>query len=419
MRRAVGTTTLACGVGASIVGALSGLHAALVTLGLLLAVSAVALAAALAARRSRARVGPLSRQLALAVAIAVGAILLAVWVAAAVMFISSEDARLVSVMAAVIAVVGVCVASLMTDPPVADIELLRDRLRAVGGGDRRSGLVLGGNDELAELAEAANAMIEQLASEEAGRIAAEEARQRLIVAVSHDLRTPIASLRVLTEAIQDRIATGATRTRYLREMQTHVAALSALIDDLFELTRARAGEINPRIGALEIGELVSETVAAMRTSGEERGVRLHAEPGAGHAPGATLAARADADQIRRVLLNLLDNAIRHTPPGGEVTVRTRRRGSKVEVAVADTGTGVLAEDRERVFEAFFRGGEHASRSDDGSGLGLAIARAIVDAHGGEIWLEPTQLGTDVRFTLPAAAEQPAQASPVSIVEQQV
>jgi signal transduction histidine kinase len=401
MRRALGVSVLACAVGAGIEGALSGVHAGLVTAGLLLGVSAAALASALGVRRSRARVGSLPRQLALAVGIAVGAIVLAVWVAAAVMFISSDDARLVSVMAAVIAVVGMCVASMLTDPLVADIEQLRDRLRAVGVGDRRAGLALAGNDELADLAVAANAMIEQLAREEAGRASAEAARRRLVIAVSHDLRTPIASLRVLTEAVQDRIATGATRTRYLREMQTHVAMLSALIDDLFELSRAQAGEISPRTGRVEIGELASETVAAMLAAGERRGVALHAEPDAGRAAGATLAARADPDQIRRVLLNLLENAIRHTPRGGEVTVRTTRRGAKVEVQVADSGSGIHADDREKVFEAFFRGGEHSSRTDDGTGLGLAIARAIVDAHGGEIWLAPTRLGTRVCFTLPA------------------
>jgi signal transduction histidine kinase len=408
MRRTIATIMLACAIGASIVGALSGAHAGLVIFGLLLAVSATALAAALALRGHGGRIGSLHRQLALAVGIPVGAILIAVWVAAAVMFISAEDARVVSVMAAVIAVVGVRVASVLTDPLVSDIELLRERLRAVGVGERSTDLVLGGSDELADLAAATNAMIEQLVREEQGREASDEARKRLIIAVSHDLRTPIAALRVLVEAIQDRIATGATRTRYLGEIQTHVAILSALIDDLFELTRAQSGEIKPSTEAVEIGELVSETVTAMLATGEEHGVTLHVQPRAGHAPGVTLTARADADQIRRVLLNLLDNSLHHTPPGGEVVVHTSLRGSKVQVEVADDGTGIPAADREHVFEAFFRGAEHTSRSDHGTGLGLAIARAIVNAHRGEIWLAPAQRGTRVCFSLPALAEQSPQ-----------
>jgi signal transduction histidine kinase len=409
MRRALAVTALACMLGAGVLAASLDLHGALVTFGLLLAVSVAALAAARQAQRSRRRIGSLSRQLALAVGIAVGAILASVWVAAEVMFISSEDALVVSVMAAVIAVVGVYVARLLTDPMVRDIERLRDRLQGVGVGDRRTDLRTGGADELADLAGAANAMIERLGQEEAAHAAAEEARRRLIVAVSHDLRTPIASLRVLTEAVEDHIATGATRTRYLREMHTHVAVLAALIDDLFDLARAQAGDEAPTRQRVELGELVSEIVAAMRAPGEARGVTLRAEPAAGQAPGEAFVARADPEQIRRVLLNLLDNAIRHTPPGGNVVARASRRPGKVEVEVADDGTGIAAEEREHVFEAFFRGAEHASRSGEGSGLGLAIARAIVNAHGGEIWLAPAPRGTRVCFSLPALPERiPAQ-----------
>jgi signal transduction histidine kinase len=413
MRRALGVTVVACALGAGIVAVAVDLSGALLTLELLLAVSVGALAASFAARRARRRLGSLNRQLALAVGIAIGAILAAVGVAAAVMFISNEDALLVSVMAGVIAAVGVCVARMLTEPMVNDIERLRDRLRAVGEGERRTDLLTRGSDELSELAAATNAMIERLSREEAGRAAAEQARQRLMMAVSHDLRTPIASLRVLTEAVEDHIATGATRTRYLREMHTHVAVLSALVDDLFDLSRTEAGEIVLASQPLEIGELVSETVAAMRTVGEEHGVRLQSDPPAGRAPGAALVADVDPEKIRRVVFNLLENAIRHTQSGGSVTARSSRRGDKIEVEVADEGTGVAAEDREHLFEPFYRGGEHAARSGDGSGLGLAIAHAIVNAHGGEIWLAPSPRGTRMCFTLPALAEEHVAANHLS------
>jgi signal transduction histidine kinase len=405
MTRALVVAGLACALGAGIVALAVDLSGAVLTLELLLAVSAGALAAGFVARRARRRLGSLNRQLALAVGIAVGAILAAVGVAAEVMFISSEDALLVSVMAGVIAAVGLCVARLLTQPLVHDIERLRDRLRAVGDGERRTDLLTGGSDELADLAAATNSMIERLSDEEAARAAADQARQRLIMAVSHDLRTPIASLRVLTEAVEDHIATGETRTRYLREMHTHVAVLSALVDDLFDLSRFEAGEIVLTPQPVEIGELVSETVTAMRTASEEHGVRLESDPPAGRAPGAALVANVDPEKIRRVVLNLLENAIRHTPPGGNVTARSRRRGEKLEVEVADEGTGVAAEDREHLFEPFYRGGEHAARSGDGSGLGLAISRAVVNAHGGEIWLAPSPRGARVCFTLPALSEE--------------
>ena len=185
-------------------------------------------------------------------------------------------------------------------------------------------------------------------------------------------------------------------------MRTHVEALSVLIDDLFELSRLEAGEISWSMHQVELGELVSETVAALRAQAEERGVMVAAEA----AP--SLAAHANAEKLQRVLFNLIVNAIRHTPADGSVVVRARPAGSGdglIEIEVVDDGEGVPPEERERVFEPFYRGGDDgAARSSDGAGLGLAIARAIVEAHGGRIWLEPaTPRGTRVRFTLPAAA----------------
>jgi signal transduction histidine kinase len=401
MRRAIVTSTLASVTGAAVLLLSSGAHTALVGLGLLLGVCGATLAGTLLARRARRRVGSLSRQLALAVGIAVGAILASVWLAAGVMFISEADAVFVSVMTAVIAIVGMSVAGLLTQPLLSDIDRLRDRLRAVGAGERRTDLSTAGNDELADLARAANAMIGQLAEEESGRAAAERARRELMVAVSHDLRTPLAALRVLTEAIEDRVATGATRTRYLREMQTHVSVLSSLIDDLFELSRAQAGEIRLTRRPTEIGELTSETVGAMRTAAEERGVSLSVEPAAGRAPGQPLVAEADAAQVRRVIFNLLENAIRHSPAGGNVIACVARVDGAIEVQVLDEGPGIAASESERVFEPFYRGGEDSSRTSAGTGLGLAIARAIVEAHGGRIWLATSRAGARVHFSLPA------------------
>jgi signal transduction histidine kinase len=298
-------------------------------------------------------------------------------------------------------VVGACVAAILTDGVVADVKRLRDRLRAVGDGDRRADVHSRGRDELQDVARAANTMIEQLAAEEQARSAADEGRRQLIVAVSHDLRTPLASLRLLAEAIEDGIATGALRTRYLREMQTHVATLSALVEELFDYSRLQAGEIQLNIGRVELGELAYETTASMRTAAEERGVTVRAEPAAGRTPGENLAALGDREQLRRVLLNLLQNAISHTPPGGTAVVRVIGCDGHVEAEVADEGTGIAAGDQEHVFEAFFRGGRDAARTRDGAGLGMAIARAIVHAHGGQIWLGQADRGTRVRFSLPA------------------
>jgi signal transduction histidine kinase len=143
---------------------------------------------------------------------------------------------------------------------------------------------------------------------------------------------------------------------------------------------------------VELRELIDDTVAAMRAPAEASGVSLSAE-----LPAHEVLARANAERVQRVLFNLIQNAIRHTPTDGSVTVRARSGGDGVEVEVVDEGAGVPAGDGERVFEAFYRGDE--ARSEEGAGLGLAISRAIVEAHGGRIWLEDGAPGTRVRFTL--------------------
>jgi len=223
----------------------------------------------------------------------------------------------------------------------------------------------------------------------------EAARRQLVAAASHDLRTPLASLRLLVESIEDGVATGQTRDRYLGEIRTHVAVLSDLIDDLFELSRIEAGDVSWAMGQVELGELIDATVAAMRVQAAERGVRVAAD-----LPPEGLVGEANAEKVQRVLFNLIQNAIRHTPADGTVTVRARPRGGEVEIEVDDEGEGIPPESGERVFEPFYRA--DSSRRDDGAGLGLAIAKAIVEAHGGKIWFESDTPGARVRFTLSSA-----------------
>jgi signal transduction histidine kinase len=232
-----------------------------------------------------------------------------------------------------------------------------------------------------------------LAERERARDATEEARRELVAAVSHDLRTPIASLRLLVEAIDDGIVDEETRRRYLATMQTHIGSLSTMIDDLFELSRIEAGEIEWSMRQVELALLVDETVAAMRPEARAKGVEII------RLGGGPLPARADPERIQRVLFNLIRNAIHHTPADGSVTVWVEEGEDTIEVEVADTGEGIPAADRDRVFEPFHRGGPDASRDSDGAGLGLAISRAIVETHGGHIWLPPTDSGTRVRFAI--------------------
>jgi len=238
--------------------------------------------------------------------------------------------------------------------------------------------------------------IAALAERERERAAAEATRRQLVAAVSHDLRTPIASLRLLVEAVDDEIVDESTRRRYLATMQTHIHSLSSMIDDLFELSRIEAGDIDWSMRQVELALLVDETVEAMRAEAGAKGVEIRSQLGEGPLP-----ARADPEKIQRVLFNLIRNAIHHTPADGSVTVWAEVGSEEIEIEIADTGDGIPAAEREWVFDAFFRGGEDTSRHADGAGLGLAVSRAIVETHGGRIWLAPAERGTRVRFSLPS------------------
>jgi signal transduction histidine kinase len=331
-------------VAAGAIAAVYGLRDGVMTFALLAALGAPALLLAHVARARRRRLGSPRRQLAAGIAIAVGQLVVAVAAGIALMFVSAHDALVIGVVTAFAVVIAVRSVQLM------------------GGGVMDD---------------------------------AEHMRRDLIAAVSHDLRTPITSLRLLTDAIADDVVDEATRRAYLQQMSTHVDALSALIDDLFELSRLQAGEIAWSIEQVRLDELVGETVDAMRVQADARHVQVRTE-----LPADLRPARADPEKLQRVLFNLIQNAIRHTPADGSVVVRAAPAGDAVEIEVADTGSGISAADRERIFEPFFRGGEQAARPRDGAGLGLAISRAIVEAHGGRIWLEDAQDGTRVRFSIP-------------------
>jgi signal transduction histidine kinase len=232
----------------------------------------------------------------------------------------------------------------------------------------------------------------------AQREAAESARRELVAAVSHDLRTPLTSLRLIADAFSDELVDVDARRRYLGQMSLHIDSLSALIDDLFELSRIEAGDIEWSMEQVRLDELVAETVEALSAQAATSHVDVSCRLPDGLPP-----ARANPEKLQRMLFNLIQNAIRHTPPDGSVTVMAREGRRTLELEVSDEGSGLSAEDRRRAFEPFYRGGNGAARSGQGSGLGLTICRAIVEAHGGEIWFADSSAGARVRVSLPRAA----------------
>ncbi len=335
---------------------------------------------------------------------------------------------------AVLASVLLCVAVLVTRTAYvigmavgADVDRLCDGLMAVGTGDLDVRLDTVGGDQVARLAEAGNRMIDQLmlrAAERdeaertrqallraivdqlreraAERDAAEEHRKELVVGVSHDLRTPLTSLQLLVSAIRDDMASRQERAEYADQMLAHIASLTQLTEQVFEFSRLEAGDLGGLRVRMSIVEVVRETVDRARPSAAARDIRLEID-----VQPRLPAVEVAPDRLARVLQNLLQNALAHTPPDGRVRVAVRSAQAAVEVEVSDTGNGIAASERERIFEPFFRGGASAARTGPGTGLGLAISRAIVEAHGGRIWLAAAARGTTIRFVLPSAGEAPA------------
>jgi signal transduction histidine kinase len=351
----------------------------------------------LLARRRRVT-GSLARQPTTGVAVAIGLTTLGVGATALLMFVSPHDASVMALLLVFAGGLTGCSIWILTRGMLEDVEAVRDGLHEVGEGRRDVRIETGAADELAELAAAANRMTRQLAAREAERDAADQARRHLVAAVSHDLRTPLTSLRLLVAAVEDELVDAETRRRYLEQLSVHIRSLSALIEDLFELSRIEAGDIEWSMRQVRLDELVEETVDAMRAQAAANGVDVRAAVPAGLAP-----AQADPEKLQRVLFHLIQNAIRHTPADGSVTVLAASNGTHVEVEVSDTGDGLGREDRERAFEAFYRGGDAGARSENGTGLGLTICRAIVEAHGGEIWFADSEAGARVRFSLPSVS----------------
>jgi signal transduction histidine kinase len=411
VRRSLLLLIAAAVTGGEAVVAVYGLRAGVETALLLTGVGGAGLLAAhLAAGRRREM--RLSQQFSVAAAAALGSVFAATVAAAILMFVSGQDAVMICVITVFAGVVAVRAAQLLGSGVLADVDRVRAGLEAVADGRRDVRMQTTGSDELVQLAAAADAMVARLAAEESRRATAERARRDLVAAASHDLRTPIASLRLMADAIGDNLVDEQTRRRYHRTMQTNIEALSGLIDDLFELSSLEAGEITWSMKHVQLGELIDETVSAMRPQARAKRVAVRAEL---HQPLAP--ARADPEKLQRVLFNLIQNAIRHTPADGSVTVRAEHSPAGVEIQVADTGPGIDTADRARVFEAFYRAGPDKSRGTPGAGLGLAISRSIIEAHGGRIWLENEGPGTQIRFllplaetTAPSAVRQPADGS---------
>ena len=215
--------------------------------------------------------------------------------------------------------------------------------------------------------------------------------------IGHDLRTPLSSLRVIVEALADDVVEDAsTVERYLQTAKQQIRSLSLLLDNLVELAQIDAGGLRLERQPNSIADLISDTIEVFTALAERQGVALE-----GRAAPDVDPVLMDTQMIGRVLANLLDNAMRHTPAGGSVKVAASLAEEEVQVEVRDTGEGISRKDLPHVFERLYRGEKSRSRATGGSGLGLAIAQGIVEAHGGRIGAESTLgQGTRIWFALP-------------------
>jgi signal transduction histidine kinase len=319
------------------------------------------------------------------------------------MFISGHDLSLLLTMLTFAAALSVGFALLYAMPLSSRIQRVRAGTARIAGGQLGSEVRVEGHDELAGLADDFNRMARTLEEAAERERELEQARRDLVAAVSHDLRTPLASTRALIEALADGVAADPqTESRYLTSASRELEHLSRLVDDLFELARIDAGMLQLTLEEASLHDLISDTISSFQPQAEQQGVRLE-----GEIVGDVDPVLANPPRLQRVLHNLVSNALRHTPADGSVILRATREGEEARVEVSDTGEGIAAEDLPRVFERSFRSEQSRTRAETdeapGAGLGLAIARGLVEAHGGTMAVESDPgHGSRFRFTLKRA-----------------
>jgi signal transduction histidine kinase len=397
MKRAIATLALAFATSAIIMLAAGGWPAVAKTAEIVLPVGALAVLIAAAGDAGRLPLRTLRDRFQLGVGLALVQLLIVLVLAAWLMFVSSEDAWTAAGVLVFAAVIGIGSSSVLLRSVRRDVASLQGTLHEVERGMRDTHLTAASCEELADVAAVANRMVRTLAAEEQARDRSDAARRQVIAAISHDLRTPLTSLRLVAQALDDGLADEPTRQRYLETIGANVRALGTLIDDLFELSHLDVEDIARTTGAVPLARLADETLTMLRAEAETQRILLRSQIRSDLAP-----ARGDPDKLGRVLINLLQNAIRNTPPDGSVVISAQQLDDELRVEVADTGPGIPEADQPFVFEPFYRGTEQPTGADAGSGLGLAISRAIVEAHGGRIWLANGDGGARIRLTLPIA-----------------
>lgn len=315
------------------------------------------------------------------------------------MYISQHDMMLTTALLVFAGILAFISAMLIASSIIERIHHLNDASEKLAHGELHTRVDIRGNDELAQLAVMFNYMAQMLEETHHQQRQLEQSRRDLIAWASHDLRTPLAAIRAMNEAMLDGVVTdGETTRRYRQQIHQELQHLSQLIDDLFDMAQLDAGhlKINRKLTALS--QLIDTALTSLNARANQKNILIQSR-----IPPELPLLNIAPDKIQRVLYNLLDNAIHHTPNGGTVSVSVVPEKSGVLVTVHNTGSVIPADDLAHIFEAFYRG--ERSRSKDssgyrGTGLGLAIARGFVEAHGGSIKvMSNAQDGTSFTFSL--------------------
>jgi signal transduction histidine kinase len=353
------------------------------------------------------------RRIAIQAAVAALAPILAVAIgvswASSDMFLMQHDLRVLWVVLVAAGTVAV-VAALLLGRRVADASRsMGDMARRLGDGVGEEPASAPG--ELGSLAAQLAATSARLADAQAEAAATEQSRRDLVAWVSHDLRTPLAGIRAMVEALEDGVVDDeATIARYYATMRHEVDRLAGLVDDLFELSRIHSGSLRLELEPVTLDELIDHALAGAAVTARAKQIELR-----NGTPEQVPVVELAAPEMVRVIRNLLDNAIRHTATGGTITVSTSldRGGGAVRVAVRDGCGGIPEQDLPQVFDMGYQGDAARTPGDHRGGLGLAVARGLVEAHQGDIKVRNVGPGCEFTVLLPLRPARPAPIAPIA------
>ena len=303
-----------------------------------------------------------------------------VWLTARLMFTDQHDLLLGTVLLIFAGAIAMALGYLLSSSFLDRIQSLDRAAKKIASGNLSIRVPIEGRDELAELAHSFNDMASQLQDSSKKQKELERLRKELIAWIGHDLQTPLTSISAVIEALADgMVQDPEMEQRYFDTAKKNISSLSHLIDDMFQMAQIDAGGLELHIESVSISDLISDTLESFTELAKRRYITLQ-----GSVSPDLEEVQIDARRINRVLNNLIDNALKHSPDNGLVEVRSNKFEKGIIVEVIDNGDGISQEDLPHIFDLFYRGDISRRSSTSGTGLGLAISKGIIAAHGGEI-----------------------------------